>query len=251
MVNAVRSRTPMPCASSRGRRGDDGPEGRRMGRALRVVRRPVRSEPERPTVLHRLAQSAGTYEKAVSVGKGGAPMRAILAIDPGTTQSAYVHFDADAQELIDFDIVPNAELGRMLDDPHPFRAALIRTRHCVIEMVQSFGMPVGRDVFETVYWVGRFAHAWDSYPALTHQQLPTARIYRGEIKQHLCHNAKAKDPNIRQALMDRFGGDRSVSIGTKKAPGPLFGVKSHLWAALAVAVTYADKHLPAKEGEAA
>jgi hypothetical protein len=36
---------------------------------------------------------------------------------------------------------------------------------------------------------------------------------------------------VRQALIDRLG-----LQGTKKAPGPTYGIKSHEWAALAVAV---------------
>jgi len=30
----------------------------------------------------------------------------------------------------------------------------------VIEMPEARGMPVGKDVFETIYWVGRFCEAW-------------------------------------------------------------------------------------------
>jgi hypothetical protein len=41
---------------------------------------------------------------------------------------------------------------------------------------------------------------------------------------------RAKDANIRQALIDKLG-----AVGTKKAPGPLYGISGHLWAALAVA----------------
>jgi len=57
-------------------------------------------------------------------------------------------------------------------------------------------------------------------------------VYRKEVKIYLCGSMKAKDPNIRQALIDRLG-----DPGTKKNPGPTYGVKSHAWSALAVAVT--------------
>jgi hypothetical protein len=172
--------------------------------------------------------------------------RIVLAIDPGMTQSAYLQYDMESREVVEFGILSNPILGAMLDDPFPFHEP--HSRHCVIEMVQSFGMPVGREVFETVYWIGRFAHAWDSYPALTHQQIPAARIYRGDVKQHLCHTAKAKDANIRQALIDRFGGESA--IGKKKTPGPLYGISKDVWSALAIAVTYADR-LGALKTEAA
>jgi hypothetical protein len=48
---------------------------------------------------------------------------------------------------------------------------------------------------------------------------------------------KAKDANIRQALIDIYGGN-DKAIGNKKTPGPLYGIKGDLWAALAVAVTF-------------
>ena len=43
-----------------------------------------------------------------------------------------------------------------------------------------------------------------------------------------------------QALLDLFprtGGGATPQIGTKGKPGPLYGVSSHAWAALGVAVT--------------
>jgi len=58
-----------------------------------------------------------------------------------------------------------------------------------------------------------------------------ARYFRKDIKLHLCGTNKAKDANVRQALIDCLG-----PPGTKKSPGPTYGIKSHLWAALALAV---------------
>ena len=57
---------------------------------------------------------------------------------------------------------------------------------------------------------------------------------------HLCGSAKAKDSNIRQAIIDRYGGDPKRCIGTKKAPGPLYGISADQWAALALALTAAE-----------
>ena len=56
------------------------------------------------------------------------------------------------------------------------------------------------------------------------------------MKLALCGSARATDANLRAALLDRYGGS-GRAIGTRKAPGPLYGVKSHAWAALALAVT--------------
>lgn len=97
-----------------------------------------------------------------------------------------------------------------------------------IEMIASYGMAVGREVFETCVWIGRFLQTWRKPEAVK-------LVYRKDVKLHLCGNTRAKDPNVRQALLDKVGPQ-----GTKKIPGPTYGVKSHAWSALAVAVTVAD-----------
>jgi hypothetical protein len=112
-------------------------------------------------------------------------------------------------------------------------------------MVASYGMAVGKDVFETVYWIGRFCEAAErSLARQGEREAAHHRVYRLDVKLHLCKDSRAKDGNIRQALIDRFpatGGGKTPQIGVKSQPGPLFGIKSHLWAALGVAVTFADK----------
>ena len=65
---------------------------------------------------------------------------------------------------------------------------------------------------------------------------PITLCYRKDIKLHLCGTTKARDPNVRQALIDRLG-----KPGTKKNPGPTYGVSSHAWSALAVAVYASDQ----------
>lgn len=98
-----------------------------------------------------------------------------------------------------------------------------------IEMVASYGMAVGKDVFETCVWIGRFVQA---YPGRTHW------VYRKDVKMALCGSMRARDSNIRQALTDRYGPGREKAVGRKKAPGPLYGIRTHLWSALAVGVTW-------------
>jgi len=66
------------------------------------------------------------------------------------------------------------------------------------------------------------------------------RITRNEVKLHLCNSTRVKDAGIRQVIIDRFGG-KAIAIGKKANPGPFYGVKSHLWSALAVAVTHMDR----------
>lgn len=154
----------------------------------------------------------------------------ILAIDPGTTQSAYVVYGTAFEKkdaVLKKGIVENETLLVMLRQGGLLNCdAFIRNLY--IEMVASYGMPVGQTVFETCVWIGRFIEAWGG---------PFEYVYRKDVKMHLCGQTKAKDSNIRQAIMDRYGSERSIAIGTKKAPGPLYGVSEDIWAALGVAIT--------------
>ena len=153
----------------------------------------------------------------------------ILAIDPGPEQSAWVRYDPGNHAVEDKGIWPNDQLVGFLRH-HGGKGRIT----LAVEMVQSFGMPVGESVFETVLWAGRFVEAWDGY---------WTRIYRKDVKMHLCHSMRAKDANIRQALLDRFprsGGGKTPQVGVKADPGPLYGIKTHLWSALAVAITAAE-----------
>lgn len=156
----------------------------------------------------------------------------VYAVDPGPENSALVVFDGIA--VLNHERLPNPELLSSICD---------RTRASdhvlVVEQVASFGMAVGADVFETVHWAGRFIQAWTGYRA---PLMPWARIKRHEVKTALCHTQKAKDANIRQALIDRFGPGKDKAIGTKKAPGPLYGIAGDEWSALAVAITWWERN---------
>lgn len=150
---------------------------------------------------------------------GGLLIAPLLAIDPGNKRSAWVLWIGDAvanHGYADNPIVLDM-LVNMTSDPL-----------LVVEMIASYGMPVGAEVFETCLWIGRFVQAWTP----RHHRL----LYRREVKLHLCGSMRAKDANVRQALLDRFGG-KAAAVGRKAAPGPLYGVHGDVWAALAIAVT--------------
>lgn len=153
----------------------------------------------------------------------------LLAIDPGPNESAYVVYDAIRRHPGPWAKLSNHAMLGVLDDAEPTSLA--------IEMVQSFGMAVGAETFETVFWVGRFAERWLDYKPWDRDE--AVRVYRRDVKMHLCGSARAKDANVRQALIDRYGGKESA-IGRKKTPGPLYGIAGDCWSALAVAVTVAE-----------
>jgi hypothetical protein len=156
----------------------------------------------------------------------------ILAIDPGNVESAFVIYKdgviLEKGKLENKIIVENI----LLNNKYRNLLSAEKCDHLAIEMVACYGMAVGKTVFDTCVWIGRFIQAWNN----NHTQ-----IYRKDVKMFLCNSVKAKDGNIRQAIIDKFpptGDGKIPQVGTKKKPGPLFGVHDDIWAALGVAMTF-------------
>lgn len=134
----------------------------------------------------------------------------IVAIDPGTTQSAYVLMDEE-YKIYRAEILPNAEMLDYLKGLTP------HLHKVVIEMIKSYGARVGQETFETCVWIGKFSLYED-----------TVYIDRRQVKKNLCPKMKSNDAIIRQTLTNRFGD------GLRKK------LKYDLWQAYAVGVTYVD-----------
>lgn len=156
----------------------------------------------------------------------------LLAIDPGPVESAWLTFDLDTGTPYAWAKAPNEDVLALVTGP-PYDVL-------AIEMIASYGMPVGAEVFETCVWIGRFMQAASRMVGQC-----IVRPTRIECKSHLCHSAKATDANIRQALIDKFGPGKDKAIGKKATPGPLYGLSKDGWSALAVAVTVAETRLAA------
>jgi hypothetical protein len=154
----------------------------------------------------------------------------VTGLDPGTTESAWVLL---------VDGVPHSHAKEANE------ALLFRLRSewpakplLAIEAIASYGMAVGREVFETCMWTGRFREAWEARGGVVRL------MYRREVKLFHCGTAKAGDSNIRAAIVDRFGG-QAAAIGYKKSPGPLHGITGNdKWSALAIALTAEGKPAP-------
>lgn len=159
----------------------------------------------------------------------------VIAIDPGTTKSALCIMDGKTLKPIYTCIDENETLldfirnGIMCEE---------EDRGCV-EMLQSYGNLIGKDVLITATWIGRF------YETLKRKMfVAPAMIYRMEEKMHICHNSRAGDAEIRRALIDRFcTHDFRTGRGTKKAPDFFQGFKADIWAAYAVGLTYIETKL--------
>jgi len=149
---------------------------------------------------------------------------AIIAIDPGPKESACVIFDG---KTISYHAkLSNDTVAKNLSDG---QRGYGWAYPCIIEWIEGYGKTVGNEIFHTCRWVGRFEQAAGGATLITRKQ----------IKQHLCDSLQAKDTHIRAALIDRFG-----EPGTRKKPGPTYGIVGDEWSALAVAVVFWDTHDP-------
>ena len=145
----------------------------------------------------------------------------ILGIDPGTNVSGWAMLDTKMNAVVDSGVADNDQLLYGLNHMPADMMA--------IEVFEARGMPIGNDSIETILFTGMLIHAWP------HE---VQKVRRSQIKLHLCGTARAKDGNIRQSLIDRFG-----PPGTKKKPGGTYGVASHGWAALAAATVAMDTNV--------
>lgn len=72
-------------------------------------------------------------------------------------------------------------------------------------------------------------------------------ITRPDVKLHVTQSRKTKDKDIRDALIEKWGGE-VAAMGYQKIPGskqrtpkgPLYDISSHAWAALALGVTFLE-----------
>jgi len=138
--------------------------------------------------------------------------RTIIGVDPGNKETAIVVLDNG--RIIGHYYHPNETCLQII------KGWANADCHIYCEMIASYGMAVGKSVFETCLFIGKILQVAPQ----------TKLITRNVVKNAICHSSKAKDANIRQALIDIYG-----EVGTKKNPGGTFGMSGDKWAALAVA----------------
>lgn len=117
----------------------------------------------------------------------------VLGIDPGTTHSGYAVVYRD-YGVVSAGKVENSELLALIVSENP--------SVCVVESLQSYGQSVGREVFETAYWIGEFRGRCRA------AGIPCELIPRPEYARSLCGVQKVNDSVLRSALLRRFGGDK-------------------------------------------
>jgi hypothetical protein len=149
-------------------------------------------------------------------------MKSIIAIDPGNIESAMCVYDGT--RIVYCEKISNKDFLNVLDVQ--ILQAGISYPSIYIEDIQAMGMAVGHEVFDTAKQIGRIQYH------LELQSVHYNMVKRTVIKLHHCNTTRAKDTNIRQALIDRFG-----DKGTKKQPGFFYGIAgSDQWSACAIAI---------------
>jgi len=151
----------------------------------------------------------------------------ILGIDPGPTHCGVVLYDTEARRVKQ-SYKNNTVADALRQIEHRASARMIDL--VAIERVQSYGI-AGASLLRTAE-VGGMLHR-----CAGREGLEVAWLFRREVLRGLDVTGKGnRDSLVRQRLIEMHGGDRVSAVGTKKKPGPLYGVASHAWAALAVAV---------------
>lgn len=160
----------------------------------------------------------------------------IIGIDTGSKTSGWLQMRiSDGSIIWSYPAHENAILLLDLCEFNPDRSVL------VIEDIKLW-RGCGESVKQTVEMIGRCDQAW---PRTMH------RIYRKDVKKALARALAVKygpcgtvinDKSVRLAMIALYSGQlyggKAKAIGTKDKPGPLYGVTSHAWAALALAYVY-------------
>lgn len=126
----------------------------------------------------------------------------IIGIDPGPTSSGVVYYDAENKRVV-------KSVGEMPTETLLDELRLNSEHSVACEVIEAMYAHVGAETVQTIIYIGRITeilHHWD---------LPMMSLTSQHVKKVLCKSHQAKDPAVRQALIDRFGGD-SVALAKRK-----------------------------------
>ncbi len=137
-----------------------------------------------------------------------------VAVDPGNADSAYVwcrlRNNKPGFEPIKFGKVENSELREMLgngsfaDDGYYGPLA--------IETPKPRGMPTAAEEMETLIQIGHFLQIWQGVAGKDNWSY----VFRQPVKLFICGRTQSvSDANVRQAIIDMFGGDEAALGGRR------------------------------------
>lgn len=173
----------------------------------------------------------------------------IMAIDPGTTESAYVILD-DQYQILSADKVGNDVILSIIADAPGLDAVIIEDiepRYSSTDR-SAAGAVMGQSTIETIKAFGRFS--WQA----SLRGLMVGSIFRRDERSCLIptkknglpplpENApKHADGQIRVSLVRRFARhDKERGRGTMANPDTFYGFHGDMWQAMAVGVTWLDR----------
>ena len=150
----------------------------------------------------------------------------ILAIDPGTTESAYVLYDGLPRE---YGKVKNEVLNEMI--------AGFDVEEMAIEHVRGYGKRVGNELFDTCEWTGRFIETF-----IRDNGGPVHRLARKRVAG-ACASALDGTPEG-YGVSATIVNDSIVRTWMVQQFGEPDGLTKDMWQALALAVTFAEGQRP-------
>ena len=155
----------------------------------------------------------------------------ILAVDPGPQKCGAVIYDKDKKRVLQ--AWKARPVGELLDDITLLvKSGEVHVVAC--ERVQSYGIS-GSSLLYTAETFGRVREratlAGASWVYMTRRDVL--------LWLDLLGSPGNRDAAVRARMIEMHGGERSLAIGTKRAPGALYGVTSHAWQALGLAVAVA------------
>lgn len=173
----------------------------------------------------------------------------IMAIDPGTTESAYVILD-DQYQILSADKVGNDVILSIIADAPGLDAVIIEDiepRYSSTDR-SAAGAVMGQSTIETIKAFGRFS--WQA----SLRGLTVGSIFRRDERSCLIPTKrnglpplpetapKHADGQIRASLIRRFARhDQERGRGTKANPDTFYGFHGDMWQAMAVGVTWLDQ----------
>lgn len=173
----------------------------------------------------------------------------IMAIDPGTTESAYVILN-DQYQIFSADKVGNDVILSIIADAPGLDAVIIEDiepRYSSTDK-SAAGAVMGQSTIETIKAFGRFS--WQA----SLRGLMVGSIFRRDERSCLIPTKrnglpplpetapKHADGQIRASLIRRFARhDQERGRGTKANPDTFYGFHGDMWQAMAVGVTWLDQ----------
>lgn len=150
----------------------------------------------------------------------------ILAIDPSYKGSTYIL--TEGIKPVEFEIVAdNNHLLAYLDENQT------RFDKVLIESMSSYGQIVGRDVFDTLVWIGRIQQK------AIDLRYDTIIYYRKAIVTWHCGIARGGDTGVRKSLIGKYAThDFKSGKGTKNNRDFFYGFHADIWQAFAITAYY-------------